>query len=162
MTTPRNGRRSRNSMERRHHDRQQSSGARCSMEMSPWALPSPSFCARRVLFTRAFPLARKSVPTVSPGAVGYFRSTRTRSPRPRSFKICCSSVSMFLANAEPTLTENSMPTLRSSPDRIGVAKQQVGTEPDQATHRIGPRFQGRRVEFTRGDEFPARRAERAF
>ncbi len=28
-TTPRNGRRSRNSMEERHHDRQQSPGARC-------------------------------------------------------------------------------------------------------------------------------------
>ena len=41
-------------------------------------------------------------------------STRTRSPSPRSARICFRSTSMFLTNAEPTLTENSMPTLRSS------------------------------------------------
>ena len=44
-------------------------------------------------------------------------STRTRSLSPRSVRICRSSLSMFCANCEPTLTEKSMPTLRSSPDR---------------------------------------------
>ena len=46
-----------------------------------------------------------------------FFSTRTRSARLRSSKICRNSASICWATIELTLTENSMPTLRLSKDR---------------------------------------------
>ena len=42
---------------------------------------------------------------------------RTEPPNPRLSKIWRISDSIFFPNAESTLTENSIPTLRSSPDR---------------------------------------------